>query len=353
MLGDRGTIVFWSNPLQSYVVAGWLFVLLLFISWWVRHYLFAWGSRIIKNYKNKKGLYAVARTLLDIPYYIFVVVSVYIALRYLVLPDQLDIVIRAIFLVLLVFWLSRTLITFLSVLITRLIDSEDEKSADMTSNIVKLIVKIVVWITAILLVLINLWVEITPLLASLWVWWIAIAFALQNVLQDIFASISLFIERPFSIGDFVIIGDTMGVVKHIGFKSTRIQALEWQLIISPNKDIMNSNIQNYGAMEKRWKKQTIGVLYETPLDKLQKIPAIIEKEVDRIDGIAFSRAHLKELNAYSIDIEFAYFIESKELIFFLDKNQELLISIMKRFADEWIGIAYPTQLVYTKSESKV
>ena len=112
---------------------------------------------MVTTYKDtRKGLYAIAHTLLDMPYYIFVVTSAYIALRYLVLPDQVAMVVRVIFLVLLILWLSRALIIFLSILITKFIDDKDEQSASMTKTIVNLTLKIVVWITAVLLILINL-----------------------------------------------------------------------------------------------------------------------------------------------------------------------------------------------------
>lgn len=347
MREQRWSIIFWGNPLQNYVLAISAFLILVILFRALQKYVFVWGNNIIKHYKSHKSLYAIAHTLLDVPWYIFAVISVYIALQLLHIEETIAAVIRVLFIVLIVFRSSSILSSFFTLLITKLIWSKDTRSSDMTRNIVRLTVKIVIWITALLLVLTNLGIEITPLLASLWVWGIAIAFALQNILQDFFSSFSLFVEKPFSIWDFVMVGDVKWTVKHISFRSSYILALEWQMIIIPNKEIMNAKIENYGTMKRRWNKQTIWVVYETALDKLQKVPLIIQEEIDKIPDITYHRAHIKELNAYSIDVEFAYYIESKEFVFFLDKNQELLMSILARFAEEWISIAYPTQLVYT------
>lgn len=345
----RWSIVFWWNSVQNYVIAGSVFFLFIVVSFLLQRYVFRRWNDIIKNYKHHKWLYAVAHTLLDMPGYIFAITSIYIALQFLHIQESLSATIRVLFIVLVVVWSSNLLSAFFTVLVTKLIWSKNAKSSDMTRNIVKLIVKVVIWITALLLVLMNLWIEVTPLLASLWIGGIAIAFALQNILQDFFASFSLLIEKPFSIWDFVIVGDTRWTVKHISFKSSYIQAQEWQMVVIPNKEIMNTKIQNYWALKRRWNKQTIGVVYETALDKLEKIPSIIQEEIEKIDDITYHRAHIRELNAYSIDVEFAYYIESKEFVFFLDKNQELLMSLLARFAEEWIAIAYPTQLVYTQA----
>jgi small-conductance mechanosensitive channel len=342
-------VIFWGNRLLDYVVAASVFVVLSAVFFVLHRYVFARCDSAIKKYKSKRqGTYAVAHALLMVPLYVLIILALYIAMQFVVLPEKMAPVASVLFIIFVVFWASSVLSTFFVVLVMKLNRNADEKSLRMTKNIVKLLIKVVIWITAILLVLINLGIEITPLLASLWIGWIAIAFALQNILQDVFASFSIFFEKPFSIGDVIVIGDTRWTVNHISFKSTYVQALEWQMIIVPNKEVMNTRIQNYGAMKRRWHKQTIGVLYETSIDKLHMIPQFIQEEIDRIEDISFHRAHVKELGAYSVDIEFAYYIESKEFVFFLDKNQELLISILRRFADEWIGIAYPTQLVYTQ-----
>lgn len=343
------SFVFWGNTFGQYLISAVVFILSSVIFFVLHRYVFVWADSAIKKYKTqRKWSYAIAHAFLSVPAYVLGVIAIYIALQFLILPPQLSAILWSLFVIFIVFWASSVLSTFFTVLITKLNGGADEKSIDMTKNIVRLIIKVVIWIIAVLLVLMNLWVEITPLLASLGIGWIAIAFALQNILQDIFASFSIFMEKPFSIGDFVIVWDTKWTVKHISFKSTYIQALEWQTVVVPNKEVMNSKVQNYGVMKRRWHRQIIGVLYETPREKLRQIPRLIQEEIDRIEDITYHRAHIKELWAYSIDIEFAYYIESKELLFFLDKNEELLISILGRFADEWIGIAYPTQLVYTQ-----
>lgn len=342
-------IVLWGNTLWSYMIAFWVFVFSSLVFFVLHRYIFARWDAVIRKYKSKRqGTYAIAHAILAVPAYVLAIFAFYIGLQFVVLSPQLWSIVASLFIVFVVFWVSSVLSTFFMVLITKFNNGKDEKSLDMTKNVVRLTIKVVIWITAILLVLMNLGVEVTPLLASLWIGWVAIAFALQNILQDIFASFSIFLERPFSIWDFVVIWDVRWTIKHISFKSTYVQALEWQLVVVPNKEVMNTKVENYGLMKRRWNKQTIWIVYETPVEKLTSIPQIIKEEIDRISDISFHRSHIKELNAYSIDIEFAYYIESKELVFFLDKNQELLISILRRFADEWIGIAYPTQLVYTQ-----
>jgi small-conductance mechanosensitive channel len=342
--------MFWWNAIGQYMTAISIFLLLSFLFWLLHRYVFVWADKTIKKYKERRrGTYAVAHALLTIPRYVLFIFALYISLQFLSFSDVWYRVLSSIFLIFLVFWFSNVLSTFFTVLIGKFSYAGDQKSLDMTKNVVKLVIKILLWIVALLLLLINFGIEITPFLASLWIGWIAIAFALQNILQDIFASFSIFIEKPFSLWDFIVLWETRWTISHISFKSTYIEALEWQVIVVPNKEVMNSKIENYGVMKRRWHKQTIWIVYQTSPDSLKHVVNMIQEEIDAIENITYHRAHIRSLNSYSIDIEFAYYIESKEMLFFLDKNQELLISILARFAREGVTIAYPTQLVYTQT----
>jgi len=215
-----------------------------------------------------------------------------------------------------------------------------------------LFIKIFVWIVVILLVLMNVGVEITPLLAWLGIGWIAIAFALQNILADLFASISLFVERPFDVWDFVAFGEYSGSVTKITLKSTYLTDISWKKIVIPNQDVTNSRLENVGRMEFRRKRFTIGVIYETSPALLRKIPWIIEEVINKHKDAAFERAYLADLNAYSIDFLVSYKLEEPTYQFSLQIHENIVYDIVDAFAKHKLEFAYPTQVIHTQSIEK-
>jgi len=205
---------------------------------------------------------------------------------------------------------------------------------------------IVLWSVVLLVVLDNLGIEITALLAGFGVGGIAIALALQNVLGDVFASLSIIFDKPFVIGDFLTLGEHQGTVQSIGLKTTRMRSLTGEELVFSNNDLLASRIRNYGRMAERRIVFTVGVTYQTPRSQLEKIPRIIREAIEEQEKTRFDRSHFKAYGDFAILFETAYYIVVPEYPVYMDIQQAINFRIHARFEEEGIQFAYPTQTVH-------
>ncbi|HEX7070392.1 MAG TPA: mechanosensitive ion channel family protein, partial [Rhodothermales bacterium] len=203
--------------------------------------------------------------------------------------------------------------------------------------------RLVVWFMALLVVLGNLGVEIAPLVAGAGIGGIAIALAVQNILGDLFASLSIVLDKPFVIGDALAVGTETGTVEHIGLKTTRLRSVSGEQIIFSNGDLLNSRIRNFKRMYERRVVFTLGVTYDTPRDKLEQIPAWIREIVEREDYVRFDRAHWKSFGDSALNYEIVYYVLGPEYNIYMDIQQRINLAIFSRFEDEGVSFAYPTQ----------
>lgn len=200
-------------------------------------------------------------------------------------------------------------------------------------------------ISALLLVCLqNLGVEIDALLAGLGIGGVAVALSVQNVLGDLFASLSILLDRPFLVGDFIILDNgMMGNVEHVGLKTTRIRAISGEELVVNNNDILKSRIQNLRQMQKRMVNFTIRVAYQTPLEKLEAIPALVKSVIDDHPRTAFEWATLMGFGTYAFEFDVAYYVLNYERYSFMAVRQEIYLAILRRFEAEGVQLAYPTQ----------
>lgn len=189
-------------------------------------------------------------------------------------------------------------------------------------------------------------VEVTALIGSLGIGGIAVALAVQSVLSDLFASLSIALDRPFVLGDLIVTGSESGTVEHIGLKTTRIRSLSGEQVVLGNSDLLNSRIRNYGRMAERRVVFSIGVAAETPIDKLEAIPSMLREIVTAQPKTRFGRAHLVKFSDFTLDYEIVYFIQDPDYDLYMDTHHSISLRILQRFADEGIRIPYPTQVVY-------
>jgi small-conductance mechanosensitive channel len=223
---------------------------------------------------------------------------------------------------------------------------EEDQAADATTlGALGLIGKIVLWVILALILLDNLGVEINTLVASLGIGGIAVALAVQNILGDLFASLTITLDKPFVIGDFVEVDGFEGDVKNIGLKSTRIQSLSGEELIFSNNDLLSSRIRNYKRLEKRRISFSFGVVYGTPLKKLKEIPRIVEEIISPLDMVEFERVHLKSLGDFSLDFGVVYHVLDPAYVAYLDIQQVINFELYQRFEQEGIEFAYPTQTI--------
>ncbi len=245
-------------------------------------------------------------------------------------------------------WLN-SLITYL---IARRVHQqmEVEPSHATTVSALGIILRAAVWAIVIVMVLNNIpGVRVDTLIASLGITGIAVGLAVQNILGDLFASLSIALDRPFVIGDFITVGDYSGTVEHIGLKSTRVRSLSGEQLVFGNNDLLSSRIRNYKRMARRRVPFTIGITYQTPYDKVKKIPGIIDKVIASQPQVTFDRAHFKGFGPSSLDFEVVYFVEDSNYNLYMDIQQSINLEVMRRFEAEGIEFAYPTQTVFIEN----
>ena len=227
---------------------------------------------------------------------------------------------------------------------------EEDASAVAAMDVVSFLTKVSIWAIVLLLALDNLGVNITALVAGLGVGGIAVALAVQNTVSDLFASLSIVLDKPFVLGDFLVIDGYYGNVEKVGLKTTRVRSLSGEQLVFSNNDLLNSRIRNYGQMVERRIVFNVGVVYQTPHDKLEKLPGIIEDIIVRQDSARFDRAHFQAFGPYSLNFEIVYYVESSDYRLYMDIQQAVNLEITRRFAEEGIEFAYPTQTLFVESD---
>lgn len=234
---------------------------------------------------------------------------------------------------------------FVQFWITGFRQAEDPGSAT-SIRMMMLVVRIIVWSAIALLILDGLGYNVTTLLAGLGIGGVAIAFALQAILGDLFASISIVIDKPFVVGDFITVDLVSGTVEQIGLKTTRVRSVSGEQVIVSNSDLLKSRVRNFQRMTERRQVFTFGVLYETPVDKVALIPGMVRGIIESIEKTRFDRAHFKTFGASSLDFEVVWWMLVPELPLAMDAQQEINLRLMEKFAAEGIEFAYPTQTLH-------
>ena len=227
----------------------------------------------------------------------------------------------------------------------------EDAGAVAALDIVSFLTQVGTWAIVFLLVLDNLGVNITALVAGLGVGGIAVALAAQNIISDLFASLSIVLDRPFVLGDFLIIDNFYGNVEKVGLKTTRVRSLSGEQLVFSNNDLLNSRIRNFGQMVERRIVFSIGVVYQTPYEKLAELPRIIEDIIDKQPSARFDRAHFQTFGDYSLDFEIVYYVESSDYKLYMDSQQAVNLEIVRQFAEAGIEFAYPTQSIVVERES--
>jgi small-conductance mechanosensitive channel len=214
--------------------------------------------------------------------------------------------------------------------------------------LLKKIIQIIVFSVALLVILYVFQVDLTGAVVGLGVGGIAIAFALQNTLGDFFSAFAIYFDRPFEIGDFIIVGDQAGTVTAIGIRSTRVKLLQGEELVLPNQQLTSSNVRNFRKLEKRRVTFTIGVTYETSSEKLKKIPGIIKEIIKSIELTTFDRVHFTEFGDFSLKFLVVYYVNVSDWGKYLETQERINFALKEAFEKEGIEMAYPTSTVFVK-----
>jgi small-conductance mechanosensitive channel len=224
--------------------------------------------------------------------------------------------------------------------------AQDDPARSMGASVLNFLGQLLVWSLVGVLALANLHQDVSALVTSLGVGGIAIALAAQNILGDLFASITLLLDKPFVVGDSITIGDFQGTVEHIGVKTTRLRSVTGEQIVIGNHDLVSSRLRNFKRLVERRNLFTIGVSYETPYEKVAAIPKILEEVIRSTPDTRFERAHFKAFGDSALVYEVVYFVLKQDYNVFMDVQQSVNLGIHRRFAEEDIDLAFPTQLVH-------
>ncbi|MDT8387354.1 MAG: mechanosensitive ion channel family protein [Thiogranum sp.] len=213
--------------------------------------------------------------------------------------------------------------------------------------------KLLLWLAVLLLAFDNLGFDVTALIAGLGVGGIAVALAVQNILGDLFASLSILIDKPFVVGDFLIIDDYLGSVEHVGLKTTRMRSLSGEQLVFSNSDLLNSRLRNYGRMFERRVAFTIGVTYQTPRDKLKQIPGIMRSAIEAQDKTRFDRSHFSKYGDFSLNVETVYYVQGPDYNLYMDIQQAINLYVHEQFEKAGIEFAYPTQTLFVQRSDAI
>ena len=218
-------------------------------------------------------------------------------------------------------------------------------SSASTVGALVVLARVALFLVLFLFALDNLGFEIAPLIAGLGIGGIAIALAVQNILGDLFAALSIVVDKPFVVGDFIQIDTHSGTVEHIGLKSTRLRSLAGEQIIIGNADLLKARINNFQRMVERRVTFTLGIAYETAPPALQRVPVIVREAIGRHDRVRFERCHFLTYASSALSFETVYWVLTPEYNVYADIQQAVNLEIHSRFRDEGIQFASPTRTI--------
>jgi small-conductance mechanosensitive channel len=288
-------------------------------------------------------------------FYIFT--PLYVTSLFTNISSQVDDILYKISIIIFTYYIAKTVTRIIIFTANRALEINSQKNNEKIDpslqNIINLFIKIAIWVITFLIILQNLNYNVTTLLGGLGIFGIAIAFGMQNILADLFSFFTIYFDKPFKAGDYIIINDTptqAGTVKHVGLKSTRIKTQKGDELIIPNQQIAKSIVNNYKRMKKRRVDFDFSISYDTPQTKIKKIPDIVKKIIDNISSINFIHCKLRDLGEYAIIYTCAFTIENTDYETYLNIREEILMNILDKFQKQKIKLAYPTQSLLIKKQ---
>lgn len=344
--------IFWYNPIRNWIVAAIVGTAVYLILLLTKRIIF----NRFKNFAHTTQTYVddiLAHTLKQTNRLFITIIALKTASLFLQLPQTVATGLSHLFYIAFFIqagiWATSAVTYWKS--IYRQENLEDNAGSVTAISALVFIGRVVLWVIVLLLILDNIGVEVTSLVAGLGITGIAVALAVQNILSDLFASLSIVLDKPFVIGDFIVVGDQRGTVEKIGLKTTRVRSLSGEQLVFANNDLLQSRINNFKRMQERRIAFNFGVLYETPIDKVEQIGAIVQEIIEQEPMARFDRAHFLAFGDFSLDFEVVYFVLSPDFATYADVQQQLNLNLMRRFKAEGIEFAYPTRTLYVKREA--
>lgn len=283
-------------------------------------------------------------------FFILLVASAYLASRVVVLGPSVEPLWQKAVVLLLIIQGGLWAGAGIKFLIGRVLQKKLDQDAAGASTVTLLgfAARLILWVIVALLILGNLGVNITGLIAGLGIGGIAVALAVQNILGDLLASLSIVLDKPFVIGDFIVVDSLSGTVEHIGLKTTRVRSISGEQLIFSNNDLLKSRIHNNKRREQRRIVFTFGVMYSTPLEKIRRAKSIVWDIITKIPQVRLDRVHFKEYGAQALVFEVVYFVLLPDYMLYMDIQERINLEMFEQFQSEGIEFAYPVQTVFLR-----
>ncbi len=337
---------YYGNTTEQYLIAAAIVVGGLLVMGVVKRLLIFKLKKLSEKTDTKLDDYLVkALEKFGIPIFSVVVISA--GLHFLSWPEKVEKIIDAAITVVFTFYGVRLVSAIIRLSLESFISRQEKGEEKLKQlNGIMLIINVLVWTIGILFLFDNLGYNVTAIVTGLGIGGIAIALAAQNILGDLFNYFVIFFDRPFEVGDFIVVDDKKGTVEHIGIKTTRVKSLTGEQLAFANSDLTKSRIHNFKRMDRRRIVFQVGVVYQTPAEVIEEIPALLKKILDEHPQATLDRAHFASFGNFSLNFEVVYFVESSEYNDYMDIQQSINLKILKEFAARKIEFAYPTQTIF-------
>lgn len=335
--------VFLGNTLKDWTIAIGIIIVTLFVLRIARNILLnklkLWSQRTNTQFDD------FVISLIDrfvVPF--LYILGIYWGLKSLQLSDKAEKVADVVLLFTGTFFIIRLLGSAISYFINAYVGAHsDQAGRKKQARGIIVLVNIIIWVLGILFLVDNLGYNITTIITGLGIGGIAIALATQAILGDLFSYFVIFFDKPFEIGDFIIVGDKMGAVEYVGIKTTRIRSLSGEQLVFSNTDLTNSRVHNYKRMEKRRIVFSFRISYNTPTEKVSRISGMVKQIIEAQPDTQFDRAHLLSFGDFSFNFEVVYNVLSPDYNLYMDRQQAINFEMVKAFEQESVRFAYPTQ----------
>ncbi len=339
--------IFFGNSVQAYLVALVVFVVATVAFAVLQRLVIRRLETLSKRTKNNIDDAVVAMVKSVRPHFYWFI-ALYLGLATITLPAWITKWLSIMLMVWVLYQAVRAGTIAIEILLAKRGAKESEKAA---RQMLVSVAKWALWVTAIMLLLSNLGVNITSLIAGLGIGGVAIAFALQNILSDLFSSFAIYFDKPFEVGDLIVVGDIIGTVDRIGIKTTRLTALRGEEVVIANRELTSTSIQNFKKMQERRIETKFGITYEVPRATVASLSKRVQKALEAIDGIRVDRVHLSGFGESAIEYTLVYYIASPNYMTYMDLQQEINLALLELFEKEKVSFAYPTRVIYTNPSS--
>lgn len=336
-----------GNHIIAWGLAILIFLAVFILAPWLRGVLVSYlATRTEGGDERAHALRRTAHSLIGNTRKFFIAaVGLYLAAQVLVLHAPVARLVNAIFLIATMVQVGMWASTLVSAWIENsLLDHRKPDPAKRSAaQLIRIIGLTIVWSAILLLILSNFGVDITALIAGLGVGGIAVAFALQSVLKDLFASLSIILDKPFVVGDFIIFDDHLGTVEMIGLRTTRVRSLSGEQISVSNDALLNTRLRNFKRMSERRVLFDLHAQYGPSIDTLQAFPAYLKTIIESMERVRFDRSHLAAFNELGARFETVYYVISPDYNVYMDIHQEILVAAARWFEENGLTFAHPTR----------